>query len=201
MAVFSFPIRVYYEDTDAAGIVYYANYLKFAERARTEWLRSAGISQQALMSEDYSPPPARGRPGGGPGALTPSSILPLAGGGSRRIGFVVKRVEAEFFAPARLDDLLTITSEVTDMRKVRLSMHQVIYKGGGEASLTPALHPTPRLRVATRHTGRRSSKSVGGSLREREKIVELTVDLACVDRAMKPVALPEDIKKALGIGH
>jgi len=43
-----YPVRVYYEDTDAAGIVYYANYLKFAERARTEMLRSIGVGQQAL---------------------------------------------------------------------------------------------------------------------------------------------------------
>lgn len=48
---FIFPVRVYYEDTDAAGVVYYANYLKFAERARTEWLRSLGFSQEALMRE------------------------------------------------------------------------------------------------------------------------------------------------------
>ncbi|MES2187645.1 MAG: YbgC/FadM family acyl-CoA thioesterase [Pseudomonadota bacterium] len=45
---FSFPIRVYWEDTDAGGIVFYANYLKFFERARTEWLRSLGLGQQAL---------------------------------------------------------------------------------------------------------------------------------------------------------
>ncbi|MCZ2495469.1 tol-pal system-associated acyl-CoA thioesterase [Xylophilus sp. Kf1] len=45
---FEFPIRVYWEDTDAGGIVFYANYLKFFERARTEWLRSLGVQQQAL---------------------------------------------------------------------------------------------------------------------------------------------------------
>ena len=45
---FQFPIRIYWEDTDAGGIVFYANYLKFMERARTEWLRSLGIGQQAL---------------------------------------------------------------------------------------------------------------------------------------------------------
>ena len=45
---FAFPIRVYWEDTDAGGIVFYANYLKFFERARTEWLRHLGIEQQAL---------------------------------------------------------------------------------------------------------------------------------------------------------
>ncbi len=45
---FSWPVRVYWEDTDAGGIVFYANYLKFFERARTEWLRSLGLQQHAL---------------------------------------------------------------------------------------------------------------------------------------------------------
>ena len=45
---FEFPIRVYYEDTDAGGVVFYANYLKFFERARTEWLRACGVVQQNL---------------------------------------------------------------------------------------------------------------------------------------------------------
>jgi len=49
---FSWPVRIYYEDTDAGGIVFYANYLKFFERARTEWLRAAGVNQQALAEED-----------------------------------------------------------------------------------------------------------------------------------------------------
>lgn len=48
---FSFPIRVYWEDTDAGGIVFYANYLKFFERARTEWLRSMGFDQSSLVKE------------------------------------------------------------------------------------------------------------------------------------------------------
>ena len=48
---FSFPIRVYYEDTDAGGIVYYANYLKFAERARTEYLRHIGFNQDDLLKD------------------------------------------------------------------------------------------------------------------------------------------------------
>jgi acyl-CoA thioester hydrolase len=50
-SVFRWPVRVYYEDTDAAGVVYYANYLKFLERARTEWLRAAGFEQTALRDE------------------------------------------------------------------------------------------------------------------------------------------------------
>lgn len=50
--MFNTSYRVYYEDTDAGGIVYYANYLKFAERARTDWLRSAGFSQQQLREKE-----------------------------------------------------------------------------------------------------------------------------------------------------
>jgi acyl-CoA thioester hydrolase len=48
---FSWPVRVYYEDTDAGGVVYYANYLKFMERARSEWLRALGFEQDALWQQ------------------------------------------------------------------------------------------------------------------------------------------------------
>ncbi|MDZ7938299.1 MAG: tol-pal system-associated acyl-CoA thioesterase [Rhodoferax sp.] len=50
-ADYRFSIRVYWEDTDAGGVVFYANYLKFFERARTEWLRAAGVEQQALRDD------------------------------------------------------------------------------------------------------------------------------------------------------
>ena len=50
--MFSFPIRVYWEDTDAGGVVYHANYLCFLERARTEWVRAMGIEQQALREQE-----------------------------------------------------------------------------------------------------------------------------------------------------
>jgi len=49
---FQWPVRVYYEDTDAGGVVYHSNYLKFMERARTEWLRALGFSQQRLREEE-----------------------------------------------------------------------------------------------------------------------------------------------------
>ncbi len=52
MTEFSFPIRVYYEDTDVAGLVYHANYLKFFERARSEWLRAMGVDQSLMMQQD-----------------------------------------------------------------------------------------------------------------------------------------------------
>lgn len=50
-ALFSLPVRVYYEDTDAGGVVYYANYLKFCERARTDWLRAIGLEQGRLAAD------------------------------------------------------------------------------------------------------------------------------------------------------
>jgi len=49
---FSFPVRVYWEDTDAGGVVYYASYLKFLERARSEWLRALGIDQVKLQRDE-----------------------------------------------------------------------------------------------------------------------------------------------------
>lgn len=52
MSAFSFPVRVYYEDTDSGGVVYYANYLRFMERARTEWLRALGFELDELSREE-----------------------------------------------------------------------------------------------------------------------------------------------------
>ncbi|MGH8243158.1 MAG: tol-pal system-associated acyl-CoA thioesterase [Steroidobacteraceae bacterium] len=51
MGVFTFPLRVYWEDTDAGGVVYYATYLKYLERARSEWLRTLGVDQAALLRD------------------------------------------------------------------------------------------------------------------------------------------------------
>jgi acyl-CoA thioester hydrolase len=51
-SAFTWAVRVYYEDTDAGGIVFYANYLKFFERARTEWLRARGVGQQELLERE-----------------------------------------------------------------------------------------------------------------------------------------------------
>jgi acyl-CoA thioester hydrolase len=52
LGIFTFPVRVYWEDTDAGGVVYYASYLKFLERARSEWLRALGIDQAALLRDE-----------------------------------------------------------------------------------------------------------------------------------------------------
>jgi acyl-CoA thioester hydrolase len=93
-----FPVTVYWEDTDAGGIVYYANYLRFAERARTELLRAAGIDQRVLAAET--------------GQV-----------------FAVRRVEAEYLAPARLDDRLEVVTRVTTTRGASVDMEQVVRRG------------------------------------------------------------------------
>jgi acyl-CoA thioester hydrolase len=53
LADFTFPVRVYWEDTDAGGVVYYANYLRFLERARSEWLRTLGVDQVRMLRDEH----------------------------------------------------------------------------------------------------------------------------------------------------
>lgn len=97
MTVHRFQTRVYYEDTDAAGIVYYANYLKFAERARTEILRDAGISQAKIAAEERVAFPVRAvaveylQPAKLDDALLVESELLELGGASARARQRVKR--------------------------------------------------------------------------------------------------------------
>lgn len=93
-----FDIRVYYEDTDLAGIVYYANYLKFIERARTEWVRDLGIDQTRLKAE-------------------------------LGIVFAVRRVEADYLAPARFEDLLTVETAIESLTGVRITLTQIVLRG------------------------------------------------------------------------
>ena len=95
------PIRVYYEDTDAGGIVYYANYLKFAERARTEMLREAGFHHTAMMEGDG-------------------------------IMLAVRRVSAEYFRPAKLDDALDVSTSVTGLGAATIDLDQSIRRESQE---------------------------------------------------------------------
>jgi acyl-CoA thioester hydrolase len=88
-------LRVYYEDTDAGGIVYYANYLKFFERARTELLREIGINQVFFLQQ--------------------------------QLGFVVIKVEVDYIASAKLDDLLDINSSIVTLKRASLIFEQQIY--------------------------------------------------------------------------
>ncbi|MFD1882714.1 tol-pal system-associated acyl-CoA thioesterase [Paracoccus pacificus] len=116
-ALHHLPIRVYYEDTDLAGIVYYANYLKFIERGRSEWLRDLGIDQNDLKT--------------------------------RGIVFAVRRVEADYLAPARFDDLLTVETTLSERTPARLIVDQTVRRDGADlfrarvtlACLGPTMRP------------------------------------------------------------
>jgi len=101
-----FPLRVYYEDTDAAGVVYYANYLKFAERARTEWMRLLGVAHGELQRRTGAVWAVRRcaidylRPARLDDAIEVRTRLRAVGGASAEIEQVVRRGETEL---ARLD--------------------------------------------------------------------------------------------------
>lgn len=95
--VFHWPVRIYWEDTDAGGIVFYANYLKFFERARTEWLRHLGINQQRLRE--------------------------TAGG-----LFVVSASEVNYLRPARLDDCLTVSAELSEVARASMTLTQAAHR-------------------------------------------------------------------------
>jgi acyl-CoA thioester hydrolase len=95
----SIPVRVYYEDTDAGGIVYHASHVRFFERGRTEFLRALGVSQSDLVAE-------------GPGLL-----------------FAVRRMEIDYLKAAKLDDLLTVTTSICGFGGARMTMKQVLSRG------------------------------------------------------------------------
>ncbi|MFA9217820.1 MAG: tol-pal system-associated acyl-CoA thioesterase [Sphingomonadaceae bacterium] len=97
-AEFIWNVRVYYEDTDAGGIVYYANYLKFFERARTEWLRALDVGQQVLLEEHDTL-------------------------------FVVKSVQADYHAPAKLDDVIKLTLRIEKMGRASILFAQQAWRG------------------------------------------------------------------------
>jgi acyl-CoA thioester hydrolase len=96
--LFRHTLRVYWEDTDAGGVVFYANYLKFFERARTEWLRHLGFGQERLRVET--------------GAM-----------------FVVIDTSVRYLLPARLDDELIVTVQLSQAGRASMTLQQQAYRG------------------------------------------------------------------------
>ena len=94
-------VRIYWEDTDAGGVVFYANYLKYFERARTEWLRTLGIHQHELMHP-----------------------VECDGQQSMPISFVVSTATIKYIKPAKLDDWLKITLRVTHSGSASMDIAQ-----------------------------------------------------------------------------
>lgn len=96
--VFSLPVRVYFQDTDAGGVVYHASYVNFMERSRTEWMRSFGFTNAKLMKE-------------------------------LGVVFVVRSLKLDYLKPALLDDLISVTSQLKEIGRSRVTLHQSVIRG------------------------------------------------------------------------
>ena len=96
-------IRVYYEDTDFSGLVYHANYLRFMERGRSNYLRLLGADQRALFAEAESEAPG--------------------------FAVVVRSMQLEFLKPARMDDVLDIMTRPLEVRGASITLHQEVRRG------------------------------------------------------------------------
>lgn len=94
------PVRIYYEDTDFTGVVYHANYLRYCERGRSDFLRVAGVSHTDLATSE-----------------TPSA-------------FTVVRIEMDYKKPARIDDALLVRTTVHALKGPRIIFRQVIERDG-----------------------------------------------------------------------
>jgi tol-pal system-associated acyl-CoA thioesterase len=114
------PVRVYYQDTDAGGVVYHAQYLAFMERARSELINALGLDLAQLAE-------------------------------SRRLLFLVYELRARYHAPARLNDMLSVSAEVVKMGRASLVFRHRVERGAEllvEADVTLALVDRDRMRPA-----------------------------------------------------
>ncbi|HEY1361383.1 MAG TPA: tol-pal system-associated acyl-CoA thioesterase [Xanthobacteraceae bacterium] len=139
------PVRVYYEDTDFSGIVYHANYLRFMERGRSNYLRLLGAGHRALFEQAQ-----RETPG---------------------FAFVVRSMQIEFLKPARMDDVLDVVTTYEEVKGASILLRQCVMRGDEalvEARVRVAFvsggraRPIPKpLRVAMTAAGD-PSRSRGG---------------------------------------
>ena len=97
------PVRVYFEDTDAGGVVYHASYIRFAERGRTDFLRLLGTDARRMIDGSDSHEPA---------------------------AFVVRRMNCDFARPARMDDLLEVETRVKELGGASVTLIQTISRAG-----------------------------------------------------------------------
>ena len=96
------PVRVYFEDTDCAGVVYHANFLKFCERGRSDFIRLLGIDHQSLANPDQGEPAV----------------------------FVVRRVEIDYLKPGRMDDVLEVFTSCAEIGNASLVLAQDVRRDG-----------------------------------------------------------------------
>jgi acyl-CoA thioester hydrolase len=98
------PVRVYYEDTDFSGIVYHANYLRFMERGRTNYLRLLGADHAALFAQAQTQAPG--------------------------FAFVVRSMQIEFLKPARMDDVLEVETAPVEVKGASIMLRQRVLRAG-----------------------------------------------------------------------
>ncbi len=96
------PIRVYFEDTDFSGIVYHANYLRYCERGRSDFLRLLGVHHAALYAGEI---------------------------GGEQLAFAVKRMEIDFVRPAQIDDVLHVVTSTRNITGAALHLEQKVVRG------------------------------------------------------------------------
>jgi acyl-CoA thioester hydrolase len=94
------PVRVYYEDTDFTGLVYHANYARYFERGRSDFLRLTGIDHASLLDE------------------------------AKPVAFAVRRMTMDFIRPARIDDALTVMTNYDTVSGARINIAQTLMRGG-----------------------------------------------------------------------
>lgn len=94
-----YPLRVFYEDTDFTGVVYYANYLRFLERARSSFFRLAGVTHAELLERE------------------------------KPLGFAIRKINLDYIRPARIDDSLSVMTSYDKYKGARLWVSQEIYRG------------------------------------------------------------------------
>jgi tol-pal system-associated acyl-CoA thioesterase len=143
------PCRVYYENTDAGGIVYHAQYLHFAERGRTEFLRHIGHQSSELKK-------------------------------IHNLMFVARHLDIQYYAPAFLDDVVTVWTSIAEIKNSSFKMRQVFIRTHAAQLADPALE----------------DQKNNTQENTEEKIAEMMVTLVCV-RAndIKPLRVPDDLRR------
>lgn len=96
------PVRIYFEDTDFSGVVYHGSYIRFMERGRSDFVRLLGVAHTALDAGDHGEP----------------------------LVFAVHRINIGYFRPARIDDLVEVTTLVKEVTGARLILTQTVSRGG-----------------------------------------------------------------------
>jgi len=176
VSTFLFPFRVYIEDTDAGGIVYHANHLKYMERARTEWLRANGIDHY-LKSGQTATAQALPDPFNKSSFQDKSTENDFQKLPNSSFSFVVHQLQITYHKPALMDDLLLVSVEAVSCGAASLVLKQCIYRHTADLPMDE-VPPADKASL----------------------IAEAVVTLACLNDALRPRRLPDNIRQLIEQG-